>query len=155
MHIISATEEHAEAAKEHAETKAPQAGHLIHTHQIDLGDLAALQQLSEKLASELERLDLLLLIAGIGVSPNGTTKSGLDSHFGVNNVAQVLMTDILYPLLAKTAARPDTAEGSVRIVTEASELHRAAPSDVKAESLEEMATDVGATKLYGRSKLGK
>jgi len=154
IHIISATEEHAEAAIDHAAEYTPEARSLITTHQVDLGDIPATQALAEKLASELDRLDLLMLIAGIGVSTFGMTKSGLGNHFGVNNVSHVLITDILFPVLKKTAAMPDSPEGSVRIIGEASELHRASPSDVKAESLQEMATDVGPTKMYGRSKLG-
>lgn len=121
---------------------------------MDLGDLPAVQALCEKIASTFERLDLLLLIAGIGVAPFGMTKSGLGNHFGINNVSFLMITDILYPLLKKTASMPGTAEGSVRIVAESSELHRGAPSDVKAENLEEMAEDIGATRLYNRSKLG-
>ncbi|KAI9636669.1 uncharacterized protein MKK02DRAFT_45374 [Dioszegia hungarica] len=154
VHIISATEAHAEAAIDHASELTPKASELIETHQVDLGDLPAVQALCEKIASSFERLDMLMLIAGIGVAPFGMTKSGLGNHFGINNVAFLQIADILYPLLKKTAEMPNTLEGSVRIVCEASELHRSAPSDVKAESLEEMATDLGGARLYGRSKLG-
>lgn len=78
----------------------------------------------------------------------------------MNNVSQVLIVDILLPLLNKTADgyKGTKDEGSVRIMSESSELHRAAPSDVKAESLDEMGEgnkDMDPMKLYGRSKLGK
>ena len=41
----------------------------------------------------------------------------------------------------------------VRIVLESSELHRGAPSDVRCESVAEMNEDIGAARLYNRSKL--
>lgn len=159
MHIISSTEEHAQEAKEHVEENAS-AAHLITTHNVDLGDLAAVKALGDKLASSLERLDQLYLIAGVGVAPFGYTKDGLGNHFAVNNVSQVLMIDLLYPKLQETAKKLQGTgdEGSVRIVSESSELHRSAPSDLKAESVDEFgkqSEDMDPLKLYGRSKLGK
>jgi NAD(P)-dependent dehydrogenase (short-subunit alcohol dehydrogenase family) len=156
---VSATEEHAQEAVSHVQEESG-AGHLIKTHNVDLGDLAVVKSLFTTLADSLERLDQLYLIAGIGVGPFGYTKDGLGNHFGVNNVAQVLIIDLLYTKLVETAKKVQgTAdEGSVRIVSESSEMHRTAPSDVKAESLNEFgkdSEDMSPVALYGRSKLGK
>lgn len=69
--------------------------------------------------------------------------------FQVNHLSHMLLTTELLPLLEKSDASP-------RIVFQSSELHRAAPSDVKFESVEEMdSTDKEPTKMYGRSKLMK
>ncbi|GFZ47481.1 hypothetical protein JCM24511_05225 [Saitozyma sp. JCM 24511] len=160
VHIVSATGEHASDAVEHIDSTTPASDvrSRLHTHLVDLGDLPAVISLFQRLAGSLPRLDMLFLIAGIGVAPFGLTKSGLGNHFGVNNVSQLAITDVLYPLLKKTAeekqGKSEEERLSTRIVSESSELHRGAPSDVKFESLEEMAEDKGAMKLYGMSKLG-
>lgn len=60
--------------------------------------------------------------------------------------------NLLYPLIRKTAKLPDTPPP--RIVFEASEVHRAAPSNIHFGSLEEINNkDFGATHLYARTKL--
>jgi NAD(P)-dependent dehydrogenase (short-subunit alcohol dehydrogenase family) len=97
---------------------------------------------------------MLILGAGVGVGPFGTTHDGLSSHYQVNNLSHYLFTLRLLPLLESTAKKPETTPGSVRIVSVSSELHRTAPSDVRFESKEEIMTDVGPNKLYARSKLG-
>lgn len=158
VHIVSATKEHAEEAVQHVESESS-AAHLLTTHNVDLGNLSAVKSLFSTLSSSLERLDQLYLIAGIGVGPFGYTADGLGNHFGVNNVAQVLIIDLMYGKLCETARKVAGTqdEGSVRIVSESSEMHRTAPGDVKAESLDEFGKDseeMSPVKLYGRSKLG-
>lgn len=60
--------------------------------------------------------------------------------------------NLLYLLLRKTSKLPDTP--APRIVFEASEMHRTAPSGVHFGSLEEINNpNVGNTELYGRTKL--
>lgn len=69
--------------------------------------------------------------------------------FQVNHLSHMLLTTELLPLMKSSKDLP-------RIVFQSSELHRAAPSDVKFESIQEMdSTDQDATKMYGRSKLMK
>jgi len=56
----------------------------------------------------------------------------------------------------KETSEKEPEKFSVRIVSEASELHRTAPSDCKNETLEEMteeSKDMDPLKLYSRSKL--
>lgn len=54
---------------------------------------------------------------------------------------------ILLPVLKKTP--------SSRIVAQSSDLHKGVPSDVAFASKAEINKDIGATYLYGRSKLGQ
>lgn len=54
---------------------------------------------------------------------------------------------ILLPVLKKTP--------SSRIVAQSSELHKGVPSDIAFASKAEINNDIGATYLYGRSKLGQ
>jgi len=156
VHILSATEEHAREAIEHITTDDPSAKSLLKHHTLDLGSLNEIKALIPTLAA-LPRIDLLFLIAGVGVAPFGLTKDGLGNHFAVNHLAGMLLADGLMPKLMETSkskqSGDDAEKFSTRIVVESSELHRASPSDVKCESVEEFNTDMDATLLYGRSKL--
>ncbi|WRT68998.1 uncharacterized protein IL334_005980 [Kwoniella shivajii] len=160
VHIVASTEEHAKEAISNVSEKNPNAPQLIKFHQIDLGNLKSVVSLAEKLSSELDRLDMLYLIAGIGVAPFGLTQDGVGNHFGINHLAGMTLTDGLLDLMIKTSKEKQSGNGngneldkfSSRIVSESSELHRTSPSDLKCESLEEFSQDRDETVLYGRSK---
>lgn len=157
MHILGATEQHAKEAIDHVISDHPAAKGKLHYHTVDLGSLASLRDLVQSTLSSLPRIDLLFLIAGIGVAPFGLTKDGLPNHYAVNVLSQFLLVDGLLPKMIETskskANGSELEKFSTRIVSESSELHRAAPSDVKCENLEELSQDIDETKLYGRSKL--
>jgi len=92
------------------------------------------------------------LSAGINVNQYGEDADGIDRHFGVNWLGQFYAINLLYPLLRKTSKMPDTP--APRIVYEASEMHRTAPSAIHFASLDEINDpSVGNTELYGRTKL--
>ncbi|WVQ79868.1 hypothetical protein IAT38_001968 [Cryptococcus sp. DSM 104549] len=158
VHILSATKEHADEAISNISKVAPSAPSLITHHKVDLGTLSSVISLAQELATTLPRLDILYLIAGIGVAPFGLTNDGVGNHFGVNLLSHLVLVDNLLPLLKQTSANKESAEDelerfSTRIVGMSSELHRALPSDVKFESLEEVSSEIDPTLLYGRSKL--
>ncbi|KAL5585843.1 hypothetical protein FOVSG1_013535 [Fusarium oxysporum f. sp. vasinfectum] len=115
--------------------------------QVELEDLHQTDQVAKKLASELDRLDALVLNAGLGVGPYGETKDGIDSHMQVNVFAQ---HHLAMTLLPKLIATPDS-----RLCLQSSDLHRAAPSDIEFADLQEINCDIGPTYLYNRSKLAQ
>lgn len=156
MHIISATKAHYQETVEKVSKNAPNANSLIHHLECDLGSFQGTRKVADTLASSLARLDMLYLIAGVGVGPYGRTQDDLANHFQVNHLSQVLITDILLPKLKETSEKATGDEKyNVRIVSESSELHRGAPSDVKFATLEEVNEDIGPSFLYNRSKLMK
>lgn len=63
----------------------------------------------------------------------------------VNHISQFHIIRTLLPILQRT---PNS-----RLVVQSSDLHKAAGSSVKFESLKELNTDIGATMLYNRTKL--
>ncbi|KAL3474808.1 hypothetical protein BJX99DRAFT_231005 [Aspergillus californicus] len=120
----------------------------VHSVQIELEDLKQTDEVAQDLASKLPRLDGLICNAGLGAGVfNLTKKDGIDSHMQVNHIAQFHLSRVLLPLLLKT---PHS-----RLVLQSSELHRAAMSDVRFDSLAELNTDIGPTKLYNRTKLAQ
>lgn len=117
----------------------------------DLGNLKQVKEVFTNLRESLDRLDYLALSAGINTNPFDLDHDGIDRHFGVNYLGQYYATNLLWPLIRKTSKLPGAKPP--RVVFESSEMHRGAPSDVKFESLDEINTDIGPTRLYNRTKL--
>ncbi|CAG8908482.1 unnamed protein product [Penicillium egyptiacum] len=118
----------------------------------DMGDLKQTKERFTKIRSEENRLDLLVLSAGINANQYGETNDGIDRHFQVNWLGQFYVCNLLYPLLRKTSKFPDTP--APRIVFLSSEQHRSSQKAVHFASLDEINNPkMGPVELYGRSKL--
>ncbi|KAI1139115.1 NAD(P)-binding protein [Hypoxylon sp. FL0543] len=113
--------------------------------QIELEDLKHTDEVARSLASKLDRLDALVLNAGLGVGKYAETKDGLDSHMQVNVIAQHHIARILLP---KLIATPNS-----RLCFQSSELHRVGTSEVEFRDVAEINRDIGPSKIYNRSKL--
>ncbi|KAI1736743.1 NAD(P)-binding protein [Xylaria scruposa] len=57
--------------------------------QCEFEDLQQTHEVAQKLASQLQRLDALILNAGLGVGPYGETKDGLDSHMQSSDMHRI------------------------------------------------------------------
>ncbi|KAJ9478489.1 hypothetical protein VN97_g13191, partial [Penicillium thymicola] len=102
----------------------------------DMGNLEQIRETFTKFREQEERLDILVLSAGINANQYGETTNNIDRHFQVNWLGQFYVCNQLFPLLRKTSKLPDTP--APRIVFESSEQHRMAPSDVHFASLDEI-----------------
>jgi NAD(P)-dependent dehydrogenase (short-subunit alcohol dehydrogenase family) len=84
--------------------------------ELDLADLASLRGFAARLSGEVERLDLLILNAGVMAPPRRLTADGFESQFGTNHLGHFALTGLLLgPLLAAP---------SPRVVTISSGAHR-------------------------------
>jgi WW domain-containing oxidoreductase len=119
----------------------------VHLVRCDLLSLEATERTARDLASKLTSLDGLICNAGIGVGPYNLSSDGIESHMQINVISQHLLTRHLLPLLIRT---PDS-----RLVYESSEFHRLGVSDIEFKDIAELNTDIGASKLYARSKLAQ
>lgn len=118
----------------------------------DLGYLPRVKYVFSELRDSLERLDYLVLSAGINTNAFGLDADRIDRHFGVNYLGQYYATNQLWPLIRKTSNIPGAT--APRIVALSDEVHRVAPSSVQFKSLEEINDDkMDPTQLYARSKL--
>ncbi|GAA5902907.1 hypothetical protein JCM5296_006328 [Sporobolomyces johnsonii] len=120
-------------------------------------NLDEVAKLAKELAGSLDRLDGLVLLAGLGVNKFELTKDGYDSHLTVNAIANIVLLSHLLPVLEKTSQMPGT---DVRVVIMSSELHRATfggPGETwggdKFRDEAEFKKDCGPNALYARSKL--
>ncbi|RAH46231.1 short chain dehydrogenase/reductase family protein [Aspergillus brunneoviolaceus CBS 621.78] len=149
--MVNRKEEQGQSAIESIKKEAGE-GAQIEWVPCDMGNLKEVREVFEGIRQREERLDLLILSAGINANQYGETADGIDRHFQVNWLGQFYVVNQLYPLLRKTSKLPDTP--APRIVFESSEQHRNAPPNVHFASLEELNNpDVGNTQLYGRTKL--
>lgn len=94
----------------------------------------------------------LVLSAGINANKFSLDHDHIESIFGVNWLGHFYALNRLYPLLRETGKmNPPTAP---RIILQSSEVHRAAPSTVQFESIDEINdARLGPVELYARSKL--
>jgi NAD(P)-dependent dehydrogenase (short-subunit alcohol dehydrogenase family) len=83
------------------------AGGSAHFLDADFASLAAVRELSERVMRESASLELLINNAGIGTGPRAsgraTSVDGYELRFAVNYLAGFLLTDLLLPLLVKSA----------------------------------------------------
>lgn len=92
----------------------------IAVHRLDLADLASVKETGEKLRSELDRLDMLILNAGVMACPLARTTDGFEMQFGTNHLGHMAFTMELLEKLKATG----TAERPARVVAVSSEGHR-------------------------------
>jgi NAD(P)-dependent dehydrogenase (short-subunit alcohol dehydrogenase family) len=118
----------------------------------DMGSLKEVKSVFTELRNSLDRLDFLVLSAGINTNFYDTDADGIDRHFGVNYLGHYYVCNQLWPLLRKTGKLGE--KPAPRVVFESSEMHRTAPPDVHFGSLDEINDSaMDPTRLYGRTKL--
>ncbi|KAK4215163.1 hypothetical protein QBC37DRAFT_372291 [Rhypophila decipiens] len=99
--IVGRKKDHADDAISTVKSETPDAD--ISWEECDLGKLSQVQSVFSKLRGSLDRLDFLVLSAGINAQPFDLHADGIDRHFGVNYLGQYYATNQLWPLLRKTS----------------------------------------------------
>lgn len=148
--MVNRKEEQGNDAIKKIHEESPEAK--VEWKECDMGHLAQVRDVFGHLRTSLDRLDFLVLSAGINANQFGLDADGIDRHFGVNCLGQFYVCNQLWPVLVKTAS--NQYNPPPRVVILSSEMHRTAPDNVHFASLEEINNkDMGHTELYGRSKL--
>jgi NAD(P)-dependent dehydrogenase (short-subunit alcohol dehydrogenase family) len=79
-------------------------GDRLRTYQADLASLEQVRRLGREVDGQQERLDVLVNNAGIGGDgPRRESADGVELRFAVNYLAPFLLTDLLLPLLRRSA----------------------------------------------------
>ena len=92
---------------------------------LDLTSFESIRACAAEFVAKEERLDILVLNAGIIRVAKGTTKEGYEVHFGLNYLGHALLAKLLTPTLVKTSNQQSGSEP--RIVVVSSEGHAMAP----------------------------
>ncbi len=94
------SEEKASAAAEKIRSESPPGDVEVQT--LDLSDLESVASFAESYSEAHDRLDHLILNAGVMVPPASKTAQGFELQFGVNHLGHFALTGRLLPLLQKT-----------------------------------------------------
>lgn len=117
----------------------------------DLGSKANIR--SALLGFVSDRLDILILCAGIMATPPDITTDGYEVQFGVNHIGHAALLKLLLPTLLKTALLPGA---DVRLITLTSLMHQILPhGGISFDDLQTAQENrkLGAWGRYAQSKL--
>ncbi|KIW96742.1 uncharacterized protein Z519_02133 [Cladophialophora bantiana CBS 173.52] len=115
---------------------------------LDLTSLPSIKQAADQVVSHSDRLDILVLNAGIMAVPAAKTAAGQDVQMGTNHVGHFLLTKLLLPTMEKTAKE---RHADVRVISVSSEAWNMAPSLDSILSTEKL-TATGPWTRYAASK---
>ncbi|KAJ6444631.1 molecular chaperone DnaJ [Purpureocillium lavendulum] len=119
--------------------------------QMDLTSFASIREAARTVAEQSDRLDILMLNAGIMATLPGLTQDGYEVQFGTNHMGHAFLTNLLLPLLDKTAQSGPDAD--VRVVVLSSEGHKLGPKPgILFDTLKTEYSHVDAFVRYGQSK---
>lgn len=122
--------------------------------QLDLASLESVKAGAAEFLRKEERLDILILNAGIMAVPPALTKDGYEVQFGTNHLGHAALTKLLLPTLSRTASsKPGT---DVRIVSLTSLGYKFASTihfDKLKTPQEDIAFMLRPWARYGQSKL--
>ena len=133
FHVVLVCRNAARAAAAEADIRA--SGHGASTEIVlcDLSDMGSVRAAAAELEARLERLDVLVNNAGVTTrGKREVTPAGLDLMLAANHLGPFLLTNLLLPLLRRSAP--------ARVVTVASDAHRWGRLDLQ---------DLQATRGYG------
>ncbi|KAK9366664.1 hypothetical protein V1509DRAFT_232365 [Lipomyces kononenkoae] len=140
----------AQAAADEIKQQVPDAP--IKLLQLDLASFESVKKAAKIFSAESDRLDILMLNAGIMATPPGLTKDGYEIQFGTNHMGHALLTKLLLPVLEKTTK--SVANTDVHIVSLSSRGHVYAPAGgFQFDTLKTTADSLGPFARYGQSKL--
>lgn len=72
--------------------------------QLDLASLKSVRECAEKILETEEKIDYLINNAGVMMCPYWKTEDGFEMQFGTNHLGHFLLTEMLMPLVKKSAA---------------------------------------------------
>ena len=114
----------------------------VRLFEADFERLSEVRDVSKRLVSELDSIDVLLNNAGVTMLRREETGDGYETTFAVNHLAPFLLTNLLLPKILETPG--------ARIVNTASEAHRFAHFDLDDLQSENRFSSM---RVYGGSKL--
>ncbi|GAB7323671.1 hypothetical protein MBLNU13_g07148t1 [Cladosporium sp. NU13] len=122
----------------------------------DISSLASVQECAHEIISTTDRLDILMLNAGIMATPPSTSVNGYEIQFATNQMGHALLVKLLLPLLQATAKLTDA---DVRVINMTSVAYKQAPRQgIEFATLKTDQASLGMLPKwarYGQSKLAQ
>lgn len=79
----------------------------VDIYELDLSSLESVRKCAAAIAEKESKIDILINNAGIMACPQWKTKDGFDMQFGTNHLGHFLLTELLLPLIKKSAEAKD------------------------------------------------
>lgn len=81
------------------------------SHRLDLADLTSVDEFASELLKEEQRIDFLILNAGVMACPLAYTKDGFEMQIGTNHFGHWALTEALLPrMTSQVSAGPASPE---------------------------------------------
>ena len=124
-HLFLPVRDKAKGDKVRAAIEANSSGHTgkITMLTIDLESLASVKECVAEFLTHSKQLNVLICNAGVMAPPEGRTKDGHETQFGVNHVAHFLLFQLLKPTLLASS----TPDFNSRVVMLSSSAHKRSP----------------------------
>ncbi|KAK4450216.1 hypothetical protein QBC34DRAFT_484492 [Podospora aff. communis PSN243] len=120
--------------------------------QLDLASFESIKKAAKTFLNASDRLDILMLNAGIMAVDPGLTKDGYEVQFGTNHLGHALLAKLLLPVLEKTTR--NTPNADVRVISLSSYGHTSWPKGgFRFDLLKSPASELGSYHCYYQSKL--
>ncbi|PFH62180.1 hypothetical protein XA68_14721 [Ophiocordyceps unilateralis] len=148
--MVSRSRKNGDSAIDKIRQESPDAD--IDWRECDMGNLSQIKSVFSSIRDSLQRLDYLVLSAGIVADQYSIGIDGIERIFGVNYLGHYYVTNQLWPILRKTCRMSGVA--SPRVVAVSSSAHRVCRSDLKFTSLDDINnSNLSPSVFYGRTKL--
>lgn len=72
-------------------------------YKLDLASMKSIRECAEEIKQNEDKIDILINNAGVMMCPNWKTEDGFDMQFGTNHLGHFLLTELLLPLIKKSA----------------------------------------------------
>lgn len=125
----------------------------------DISSLVSVKEAAATFRSQSERLDVLMLNAGIMAVDAAVSVDGYETQFATNHLGHALLVKLLLPLMQETAKKPN---GEARIINMTSIAYQQAPSQgIDFATLRSKQDNLGGFipggkwSRYGQSKLAQ
>jgi retinol dehydrogenase-12 len=146
--LAAQNSEEAEAACTDIRQQFPQAD--LRILPLDLASFSTVKRAVGEFLAQVDRLDILMLSAGVMAIPPGLTEDGFERQFGINHMGHAYLTKLLLPLLTKTAS----TGSDVRVIMVTSYSHWNAPEGgILFDTLKTPAEHLSGSQRYAQSKL--
>lgn len=155
VYIASRTPSKITSAISNLQTLHPTSTGTLHPLPLDLSDLSTVGPAVSTFLAQESRLDVLFNNAGIAHVPAGSiSKQGHEAHMGTNCLGPFLLTQLLLPILTRTAQAAPKA--SVRVVFTASSIVDLGgpPGGLRLAELQPGSYSLDKAQNYRASKIG-
>ncbi|KAF4337490.1 reductase [Fusarium beomiforme] len=92
----------------------------VHGIELRLDSLASVRAAAKDILAKVDKLNILILNAGVMATPEGRTEDGFETQFGINHLGHFLLFQLLKPALLKAT----TPLFQSRVISVSSKAHR-------------------------------